>query len=99
MSSGGYREYHVEPAGDAMFKAFVDFLRDEMGATRSAADSAAIGYRVQVEGKPVNVIHDESAHRVGIYMDRDTDSRLVVKIGERFDAALATGRYDALFTP
>jgi len=98
-SSGDYREYHVEPAGDAMFTALVEFLRAEMGATRSAADSAAIGYRVQVEGKPVNVIHDESAHRVGIYMDRGADSRLVVKIGERFDAALATGRYDALFTP
>jgi len=99
MSSGGYREYHVEPAGDAMFKALVDFLRDEMDATRSAADSAAIGYRMQVEGKPVNVMHDERAHRVGIYMERGADSRLVVKIGERFDAALATGRYDALFTP
>jgi hypothetical protein len=99
MSSGGYREYHVEPAGDAMFNALVDFLRDEMGATRTAADSAAIGHQVRVDGKPVHVIHDAIAHRVGIYMDRDTDSRLVVKIGERFDAALATGRYDALFTP
>jgi len=98
-SSGDYREYHVEPAGDAMFRALADFLRDEMGATRSAADSAAAGYRVHVEGKPVHVIHDESAHRVGVYMDRGTDSRIVVKIGERFDAALATGRYDGLFTP
>jgi len=99
MSSGGYREYHVEPAGKAMFEAFVAFLRDEMGASRSAADSAALGYRVRVEGKPVNVMHDESAHRVGIYMERGADSRLVEKIGQRFDAALATGRYDALFTP
>jgi hypothetical protein len=97
-SSGEYREYHVEPAGEAMYQALISFLKQEMGATRTAADEAATGYRVQVEGKGVNVIHDESAHRVGIYMDRGSDSRLVVKIGERFDAALSTGKYDALFT-
>jgi hypothetical protein len=98
MSSGGYREYHVEPAGEAMFSALLDFLRDEMGAMRTAADSTPVGHQVQVDGKPVHVIHDATAHRVGIYMDRGEDSRLVVKIGERFDAALATGKYDALFT-
>jgi hypothetical protein len=97
-SSGEYREYHLEPAGAAMYQALIDFLKQEMGATRTPADEAAVGYRMQVEGKGVYVIHDESAHRVGIYMDRGADSRLVVKIGERFDAALATGKYDALFT-
>lgn len=96
-SSGDYREYHVEPAGKAMFDALVAFLRDEMGATRTAEDEAAIGHRMTVEGQHVYVIHDESSHHVGIYMDRGADSRLVVKIGERFDAALATGRYDGLF--
>jgi hypothetical protein len=81
-----------------MYQALIDFLKQEMGATRTSADEAAVGYRMQVEGKGVYVIHDESAHRVGIYMDRGADSRLVVKVGERFDAALATGKYDALFT-
>ena len=96
-SSGGYREYHVEPAGAAMFQALVTFLRDEMGATRTAADEKAIGYRLQVDGQSVYVIDDESTHRVGIYMDRGVDSRLVLKIAERFDAALATGKYDGMF--
>ena len=96
-SSGNYREYHVEPAGKPMFDALVAFLRNEMGATRTADDEAAIGHRMTVEGRHVYVIHDESSGHVGIYMDRGTDSRLVVKIGERFDSALATGRYDGLF--
>ncbi|HEU4722759.1 MAG TPA: hypothetical protein VFS59_15480 [Gemmatimonadaceae bacterium] len=96
-SSGQYREYHVEPAGKAMFDALVAFLRAEMGATRTPEDEAAIGYRMTVEGQHVYVIDDESSHHVGIYMDRGADSRLVVKIGERFDAALATGKYDGLF--
>ena len=96
-SSGAPREYYVEPAGRPLFDALVAFLRDEMGATRTAEDEAALGHRMTVEGQHVNVIHDESAHRVGIYVDRDADSKLVVKIGERFDGALATGKYDALF--
>ena len=49
-SSGAYREYHVEPAGAAMFQALVAFLRDEMGATRTAEDEKAIGHRMTVEG-------------------------------------------------
>ena len=96
-SSGGYREYHMEPAGDPMFQALVSFLRDEMSATRTPEDEKASGYRLQVEGQSVYVINDESAHRVGIYMDRGVDSRLVLKIAERFDAALATGKYDGMF--
>jgi hypothetical protein len=96
-STGGYREYHVEPAGEAMFQALVAFLRDEMGAMRTVADEKAIGHRMQLEGQSVYVIDDESAHRVGVYMDRGADSRLVLKIAERFDAALATGKYDGMF--
>jgi len=95
-SSGAYREYHVEPAGDAMFQALVAFLRDEMGATRSTEDERAVGYRVTVEGQHVYVIHDESTRRVGVYMDRGVDSRLVLEVA-RFDAALATGKYDGMF--
>jgi len=30
-------------------------------------------------------------------MDRGKDSRLVLKIAERFDSALATGKYDEMF--
>jgi hypothetical protein len=98
-SSGEYREYHIEPVGDAMFEALVAFLRDEMGATRTAEDVAAVGYRMHLEARNVYVIRDESTHRAGVYMDRGADSRLVLKIAERFDSVLATGKYDAMFVP
>jgi hypothetical protein len=97
MSSGAHREYYVEPAGKPMLDALVAFLREELGATRTKDDEAALGHRMTVEGQHLNVIHDERAHRVGIYMNHGTDSKLVVKIGELFDLALATGRYDGLF--
>jgi hypothetical protein len=32
-------------------------------------------------------------------MERGTDSAMVAAIAERFDAALATGRYDGRFEP
>jgi hypothetical protein len=96
-SSGEYREYHVEPAGEVLYQALIAFLRVEMGATRSAEDEAAIGYRITVGGQHVFVIHDAEARRVGVYMDRGVDSKLVLKIAERFDAALGTGKYDGMF--
>ena len=80
-----------------MYDALVKFLRDEMGGTRTPEDEAAVGYRLRVDGQGVYMIKDESAHRVGIYMDRGVDSRLVLKIAAKFDSALATGRYDEMF--
>jgi hypothetical protein len=95
MSSS--REYLVKPAGAAMFDAFTAWLAAEMGATRTPEGLAASSYQVHVDGQVVHVSNDESDHHVGIYIDSGKDSRLVTKIGERFDAALATGKYDALF--
>ena len=97
MSSDGYREYRVGPAGKAMFEAIVAFLTTDMGATRSAEDLAAYGYQAHVNGQIVHVIDSDHDHHIGIYMDRVGDTKLVVTIAERFDAALATGKYDALF--
>lgn len=70
-----------------------------MGATRTQEDVAAYGYQAHVNGQIVHVINDTNDHHVGIYVNRGANSRLVVTMGERFDAALATGKYDALFTP
>jgi hypothetical protein len=52
-----------------------------------------------VNGQLVHVIESESEHHIGVFMDRGGDSKLVGTVAERFDAALATGKYDALFTP
>ncbi|MEO8564063.1 MAG: hypothetical protein ABI601_18425 [bacterium] len=97
-SRDGYREYEVGPAGKAMFDAMAAFLTTEMGATRTAEDLTASGFQMHVNGQVVHLFDNDSEHHVSIYMDFDTDTRLVATIAERFDAALATGKYDALFT-
>jgi hypothetical protein len=99
VPSEGYREYRVQPAGAAMYDAFIAFLTTEMGATRTPEDVAAIGYQMHVDGQIVNVMNNDNYRQVGMYVDRGTDPKLIVKIGDRFDAALATGKYDSLFTP
>jgi hypothetical protein len=98
VASDGYREYHVKPAGEAMFEALKSFLVAEMGATRTPEDLAAYGHQVHVNGQVVHVLNHTEYQQVGVFMDRGIDSRLVETIGKRFDAALATGRYDSLFT-
>ena len=97
-SNDGYREYKVGPAGKGMFGAMADFLTKEMGATRTEDDVASSSYEAHIDGQLVHLYENESEHHVSIFMDRDKDSRLVATIAERFDAALATGKYDSLFT-
>jgi hypothetical protein len=97
-SSDGYREYKVGPAGRAMFDAMAKFLANEMGATRTEDDVASSSFQAHIDGQLVHLYENEHEHHVSIFMDRGKDSRLVATIAERFDAALATGKYDALFT-
>ena len=97
-SGDGYREYEVGPAGKTMLDAMAAFLTTEMGATRTAEDLAGSGFQAHVNGQIVHLSDNDREHHVSIYMDRGTDTKLVVTIAHRFDAALATGKYDALFT-
>jgi len=96
-SGDGYREYKVGPAGRALFDAMATFLTTELGAAPSADDTASSSRELRIGGQLVHLFENEH-HHVAIYMDRESDSRLVARIAERFDAALATGKYDALFT-
>jgi hypothetical protein len=52
----GCREYHLTPAGEAMYKAMIEFLAREMGATRTPEDMAAYGYRARVNGQIVRTL-------------------------------------------
>jgi hypothetical protein len=97
-STDGYREYKVGPAGQAMFDAMAEFLTTEMGATRTEEDVAASGWQAHLNGQVIHLYDNDHEHHVSIFMDRGNDSRLVATIAERFDAALATGKYDSLFT-
>ncbi len=93
----GYREYRVAPATAGLRPALIDFLVAEFQAERVPAEPDAYAHRVLIKGATVNVSFDERERHVGVWMDRGVDSQLVATIAERFDAALATGRYDRLF--
>jgi hypothetical protein len=92
-------EYQVGPAGEAMFEAMASFLTTEMGATRTPEDQAASGWQAHLNGTLLHLFDNTSEHHVTIYLDQGADTNVLATIAERFDAALATGKYDALFTP
>jgi hypothetical protein len=97
-SGDGYREYKVGPAGKEMFAAMADFLTKEMGATRTEEDVASSSFQAHIDGQLVHLYENDHEHHVSVFMDRGKDARLVSTIAERFDAELATGKYDSLFT-
>ena len=97
-ASDGNREYRLSPAGNELMAALTKWLEAEMHGTRTPEDVAAYGYQVHIDDKLVHVINNESEHKVSVYMDYGADTQIVETIGERFNAELATGKYDALFT-
>ena len=92
-------EYQVGPAGEAMFTAMASFLTSEMGATRTPEDEAVSGWQAHLDGTVLHLFDNTSEHHVTIYLDPGANTKVLATIAERFDAALATGKYDALFTP
>jgi hypothetical protein len=97
LDRDGYREYRLEPAGQPLFDALVDFLKAEFKATRTAEDESSYGFQVHIDGQVVHVMLIEDSHQVSVFMNRGTDSEIVAAIAQRFDSALATGKYDKLF--
>jgi hypothetical protein len=93
-----YSTYRLEPAGERLRVALVDFLISELGAERLPADAGAYEYPVRVDGQVVNVSASPDFGYVAVTLDRGaTDTALLQTIAQRFDIALATGRYDAMF--
>ena len=76
------------------------FLTTELGATRTPEDEAAsgTGWQAHLNGQVVHLFDNTREHHVTIYLDQGADTKVLATIAERFDAALATGKYDALFT-
>ncbi len=95
----GYREYRVAPAQEALRSALIDFLVAEFEGERLPAEADDYAHEVRIDDAIVNVTYDDGDHHVGVWMERGTDSAMVAAIAERFDAALATGRYDGRFEP
>ncbi|HEU5155117.1 MAG TPA: hypothetical protein VFU03_10335, partial [Gemmatimonadales bacterium] len=99
VESDGYRTYRLEKGSEALRDALVDLLVRDFKAERQPADSGAYEVPVIVEGTKVNVAFSSEFGYVMLSTDRgsDADTTLVARLGQRVDAALATGKYDSLF--
>ncbi len=95
---GSAPDYRIEKGSAALRSALIDFLVAEFKGERQPADSDAYEIPVRIEGHTVNVSHSGDFGYVMVSLAQgDADTTLVRAIASRFDAALATGRYDALF--
>jgi hypothetical protein len=99
----GLRTYYLWEAGEEMGKAIVDLLVAEMKAEPLPADKDPRFVLLRIEGKEVWVFSDSAPPGTPVVSVRvngsEADNGLVAAIGARLDAALATGKYDALFGP
>ncbi len=96
---GDGQTYRIEKATEALRGALIDFLVKEFQAARQPADSGAYEVPVIIGGKTVNVAFSTSGDSpyVAVSMGRGSeDSGLIAGLAERFNAALATGRFDSL---
>ena len=93
-----WNEYRLEPAGEGLRQAILEFLVAEFNGTRTEMDASAYQIPVTIDGHKVNVANGSSFDYVSISLDHgDTNLVLLETIAKRFDAALATGKYDSLF--
>jgi len=101
VESDGYRTYRLEKGSEALREALVNLLIRDFKAERQPADSGAYEVPVTIEGTKVNVAFSSEFGYVMLSTDRgsNADTTLVATLGQRVDAALATGKYDSLFAP
>lgn len=92
-----YREYRVYLAKESLREAMIQWLIAEFKAERVPTEEGRYSQQVRIDGKPVYLSWSEDDEHVGVWMDRGEDNSLVPMIAERFDQALATGRYDGDF--
>jgi hypothetical protein len=97
--AGRFRQYTVGHATEALLDALLEFLFEELGADRNTERSEYLTqYRVLIDGMPIDVGYREGDTSVYAATALQSESAPVITtIAERFDAALATGRYDHLF--
>lgn len=97
--TGGYRQYHVDGASETLLDALLEFLFEELRADRTTERNEYLTqYRVLIDGRPINVGYNDIAGHVCAESDpQSRNAHVIATIAERFDAALATGRYDHLF--
>ena len=96
--AGAYQSYTLRPGGDSLRTAIVDLLVRDLGGERLPGETGEFRQRVRVNGKVIGVSVIGSPSYVQVSMDGDdSDPSVMSAIGAKLDAALASGRYDALF--
>ena len=96
--------YYLWGTGEEMRKAVVDLLVAEMKAEPLPADKDPRFLLLRIEGKEIWVFHDSASPGTAVVWvsakgGDKAENGLVAAIGARIDAALATGKYDAMFGP
>ena len=97
-SGGVMASYYLKPGGTALRDAMVEAMVRELGATREPDELDGYHKVVRYEGKLIKSAVVESGGFVSIGMDFGSeDSALMVRLADRLDALLATGRFDEFF--
>lgn len=96
---GGKFRYRVPMGGQKIRLTLVQFMEQNFGAKREPVEDDAYEYPITVDGKKIMVATTGgSADYVLVSMAHgEAASDLVQRIGMGFNAALATGKHDALF--
>lgn len=91
----GYRQYDLSPVDSTMGEALIEFMIKEMGGERLPAREYASSVEVKFNEGVVHVM--SSDNRVSTFMERGSNTIHMVTLARKFDAALATRRYDSHF--
>ncbi len=97
FSEPSYREYRVYLARESLRTAMIDWLVAEFKGERVPVEEDRYSQRVTIDGKTIYLSWSEDDEHVGVWMDRGSDTALILTIAERFDKALATGQFDQHF--
>jgi hypothetical protein len=92
--------YHIAVGGQKVRLALVEWLEKQFGAKRDTVDADAYQYPVTVNGVRLLVgTTGKPKDYVRVSLDTgQTDAKLIGRIGTEFNAVLATGRLDSLFS-
>jgi hypothetical protein len=95
--AGEYQAYTLRPGSPALRDAVIEILSRDLSGELLPEELAG-WRRIRVQGKVLTASVIDSANYVNLSMDTDgSDPKIMSTVGAALDAALATGRYDALF--
>jgi hypothetical protein len=93
---GAYQSYTLRPGSELLRAAIIGLLVGELGGERLSDELNGYQQRVKIDGEILNVTVGESPSYVAVSTYKG-DPSVMSRLAARLDAALATGKYDALF--